>query len=176
MSKLLFTIWAWGSTFLFAGVLLWFASTPNLSAANPGEEALKVAFRMLLYAVFFLLVYRSILTTIRNTVRRLSGWHSKREANEDAEFALIIETLIVIVTILATTVFAIFDEYVQAAGVDGRQGEPKDVLVSVMAIILTALVVYTMPVVGELEVAIKHKYMAERDFIRRKLSPSKAKN
>jgi hypothetical protein len=152
-------IWAWGTTILFAGVIYWIATIPNFDVTSDAtNEVVKVVFKMLLYALFFVLFYRSIIATLKNTVQRLSGWRSKGEAVEDAEFVLIIETMTVITTILSTTLFAIFEEYSQNF-VNGRQAEVKDVLVSIMAILLTALVVYTMPVIGELEVAIQHKFI-----------------
>ncbi len=155
-------IYAWGTTLLFAGVIYWVATIPNFDVTTDAtNEVVKVVFKMLLYALLFILFYRSIIATLKNTVKRLSGWRSKGEALEDAEFVLIIETMTVIVTILATTLFAIFEEYIQNF-VPGRHPEVRDVLVSVMAILLTALVVYTMPVIGELEVAIKHKFITTR--------------
>jgi hypothetical protein len=169
-----YLIWAWGSTFAFAAIIYWLATTPNITSANAGDEVIKTAFRMLLYAVLFLLLYRSIIATLRNTVSRLSAWRSKGEAAEDAEFVLIIETFVVIVTLLATVLFSIFEEYVQQF-VPNRQAEPKDVLVSIMAVLLTALIVYTMPAVGELEVALKQKFGQEKAFVKSKLSKTKSK-
>ena len=162
LKKLAHIFWAWGTTLLFAGVIYWVATIPNFDVTTDAtNEVVKVIFKMLLYALFFILFYRSIIATLKNTVQRLSGWRSKGEAVEDAEFVLIIETMTVIITILSTTLFAIFEEYSQNF-VAGRHAEVKDVLVSVMAILLTALVVYTMPVIGELEVAIKHKFLTNR--------------
>lgn len=172
MSKsLAYILWSWGTTIIFGGIIYWLATIPYVTSASAGDEVIKTAFRMLLYAVFFLLLYRSIIATLRNTVTRLSAWRSRNEAIEDAEFALIIETLIVIVCLLANTVFAIFTEYAQQFATQ-RQPDVKDVLVSVMASLLTALVVYTMPAVGELEVAIKHKLKDEKAFISKKLKRS----
>jgi hypothetical protein len=49
----------------------------------------------------------------------------------------------------------------------------KDILVSIMAVLLTALVVYTMPAVGELEVAIAQKLKKEREFVKSKFRKNK---
>jgi hypothetical protein len=38
----------------------------------------------------------------------------------------------------------------------------KDILVSVMSILLTSIVTYSLPVIGELEIAIKNKL--EKEF------------
>lgn len=172
MKSLAFIAWSWGSTIVFAVLVYWSSTLPNVSSVSAGDEVIKAAFRMLLYSVLFLLVYRSIIATLRSSVTRLSAWRSKNEAVEDAEFVLIIETLVVITTTLISVLFAIFTEYAQQFAA-GRIADVKDVLVSIMAILLTALVVYTMPAVGELEVAIAHKLKQEAKFVKGKFSRSK---
>ncbi|MBL8014831.1 MAG: VanZ family protein [Candidatus Doudnabacteria bacterium] len=160
MSKrVAYYIWIWGSTLAFLALVLWLSFLPNLDVtAGAGNEALKVLFRMFLYAMLFILLYRSVIGTLKNSVSRLAVWHSKREAKEDTEFLLIIETLVVLVTIFVTVLISIFDEAIQTyAGVEGRSGDIKDILISTMAVLLTALIVYTMPVIGELEMAVKHR-------------------
>lgn len=169
MKSLLFIIWSWGTTALFTVLIYWAATLPSLASVSVGDEVIKAAFRMLLYSVLFLLIYRSIIATLRGTVTRLSAWRSKNEAIEDAEFVLIIETLVVIVTTLMAVLFAVFAEYAQQFAA-GRVADVKDVLVSIMAILLTALVVYTMPAVGELEVAIANKLRSEARLVKSKLS------
>lgn len=192
MKKLAFLLYAWGTTFLFGFLIYWLATIPNLSAGDSvTDEVVKVIFRMVLYAIFFILIYRSIILTLKTTVERLAKWRSKKEEHEDAEFVLIIETLIVILVIFGTITFAFFEEHIQYR-VQGRNGEnitlaqpttlpevgqvtlkdgnvvtyykdsviresEKDILVSIMSVLLTAIVVYSIPVLGELEVAIKHK-------------------
>ncbi len=156
MKKLSFLVYAWGTTILFAGLIYWLATIPNLDAGDEvTDELVKVIFKMTLYSILFILVYRSIIITLKSTVTRLASWRSKKEKTEDAEFVLIIETLVVIITALGTTLFSIFEEYVQNF-VDGRTADVKDVLISVMAILLTSIVVYSVPVIGELEYAIRH--------------------
>jgi hypothetical protein len=172
MKSLAFILWSWGTTVVFAGIIYWMATLPFVSSTSAGDEVIKTAFRMLMYAVFFLLLYRSFIATLRNTVSRLSAWRSKGEAVEDAEFVLIIETLIVIVCVLSTTLFSIFEEMVQVNQA-GRTADLKDILVSIMAVLLTALVVYTMPAVGELEVAIAQKLKKEREFVKSKFRKNK---
>lgn len=158
MKRLYLLLYAWGSTFLLAAIIYWLATVPNLDAGNETtDQVVKVLFRMTLYAIFFIFVYRSIILTLKSTVTRLASWRSKREESEDAEFVLIIETLVVIVTVLSTTLFSAFEEYTQTF-VDGREGDIKDVLVSMIAILLTAIISYSIPVVGELEMAIKHRF------------------
>lgn len=170
--KMMYFIWIWGSTLAYIGMIIWLAFLPNLDVSTgPGNEAIKVLFRMFIYAILFILVYRSIIGTLKNTVRKLAVWHSKREAAEDAEFLLIIETLIVVISIFISVLIAIFDEAIQTyALVEGRSGEIKDILVSTIAVLLTSLIVYTMPVIGELEMAIKHKFEREVDHYRNKKS------
>jgi len=188
MRKVAFLLYAWGSTLLFAVLILWLASIPNFQAGDlVSDEVIKVVFRMTLYAIFFILIYRSIIITLKSTVERLSKWRSKREEIEDSEFVLIIETLVVILVIFATSTFAFFEEHVQFY-VEGRNNADstlvvnntayieqnllseanKDILVSVMAILLTAVIVYSIPVIGELEMALKHKFEEERKNLRKK--------
>lgn len=157
--KVAYYIWIWGSTIVFSALVLSLSFLPNLDVSSGStNEALKVLFRMFLYAMLFVLIYRAVIGTLKNSVQRLAVWHSRREAKEDSEFLLIIETLVVIVTIFVTVLISIFDEAIQQyAGVEGRSGDIKDILVSTMAVLLTALIVYTMPVIGELEMAIRHK-------------------
>ncbi len=150
-------------------MIYWLATLPYLNAGDKvTDELVKVIFRMVLYAILFILFYRSIIITLKSTVERLSKWRSKEEEIEDSEFVLIIETLVVVVTILSTTLFSIFEEYTQALAGDGRNAQIKDVLVSIMAILLSAIVVYSMPVIGELEFAIKHKIEFEIRNFRKK--------
>lgn len=160
MKTISYLTYAWGSTILYGAFMIWLATVPELgNGNNNSEEMVNVLFRMLLYTVFFILFYRSIIVTLKNTVGRLSKWRSKREEVEDAEFVLIIETLVVIISVLSLTIFAAVEEYLQfSLAVEGRVGEVRDVMVSLMAILLTSIVVYSMPVIGELEVAIKHRF------------------
>jgi len=62
--------------------------------------------------------------------------------------------------------FSVFEVYITNL-TPGRQGELKDVLVSVMSILLTGIVVYTLPVIGELEMALKHKFEYEMKLIKK---------
>lgn len=163
--RLAHLLWAWGSTVLFAALIYWIATIPNFDVTDDvTNEMIKVVFRMLLYAILFTLLFRSIIATLKNTVGRLSTWRSKGEAEEDAEFVLIIETLTVVVAVLSTILFAVFEENVQGY-ISGRNALPgeaeRDVLVSTMAVLLAAIVVYSMPAIGELEVAIAHKLRKE---------------
>lgn len=168
MKKIAFLIYAWGSTVLCGIFIYWLSTIEYLSAGDRvTDELVKVIFRMTLYAILFILFYRSSIITLKTTVQRLAKWRSRDEESEDAEFVLIIETLIVIVTILTTTLFSVFEEYSQNF-IPGRVAEIKDVLISLMAILLTAIVVYSMPVIGELEIAIKHKVQKELRNIRNK--------
>jgi hypothetical protein len=181
MKKLAFLMYAWGSTFLFAFIVYWLATIPNLRAGDAvTDEVIKIIFRMTLYAILFVLLYRSIIITLKSSVERLAKWRSRREEVEDSEFVLIIETLVVILVIFVCTTFAFFEQHIQFY-TQGRNGSDvvmmknsagkevaylqqtaiaeanKGILISVMSTLLTAIVVYSIPVIGELEVAIKHK-------------------
>lgn len=188
MKKVAFLMYAWGSTLIFGLLIIWLSTIPNFQAGNlVSDEVIKVIFRMTLYAVLFILIYRSIIITLKTTVERLSKWRSRREVNEDSEFVLIIETLIVLLVIFICSTFAFVEENIQFYTEGRNRAEStlvqddrvyieqsvltesnKDILVSVMAILLTAIVVYSIPVIGELEIAIKHKFEEERRHLKKK--------
>jgi len=67
---------------------------------------------------------------------------------------------------LSTTLFSIFEIYITYY-TPGRKAEIKDILVSIMAVLLTGIVVYTLPVIGELEMALKHKFEYEVSLVRK---------
>lgn len=191
MKRAAFLIYAWGSTFIFALLIYWLASIPNLRAGDTlSDDVLKVLFRMTMYAILFILLFRSIIITLKSSVERLAHFRSKNEEAEDEEFVLIIETLVVIVCIVSCVLFSFFEEHLQFY-VWGRNGtdtflvetngeylqsekpalsskdtymslatvneSTKDILISTIAIILTGMVTYVLPVIGELEYAIKNK-------------------
>jgi len=159
MKRVIYVLYSWGSTILFVGLLFWLATVPNLSAGDSETtEAIKVLYRLVLYLILFLFIYRSIIATLRTTVDRLSKWRSKREEQEDAEFVLIIETMAVLLSIFIATLISFTEEILQyELNVEGRIVQYQDILVSLMAILLGAIAVYSMPMIGELEVAIKHR-------------------
>lgn len=169
MKKALFIAYAWGSTALFAGLIYWLATISYLDTGDQvTTELVKIIFRMSMYAILFILLYRSIILTLKTSVRRLSQWRSKREQIEDTEFVLIIETLVVVLTVLSTTLFSVFEEYTQFITGGYRSAEVKDVLISIISVLLTALVVYTIPVIGELEIAIKNKLSRELKSLKKR--------
>jgi hypothetical protein len=203
MKKAAFIIYTWGSTVLFGLLIYWLATLPNFQAGDQvSDELIKVIFRMILYSIFFILIYRSIILTLKTTVDRLASYRSKGEKSEDAEFVLIIETLVVIITIVSCILFGFFEEHTQFY-VNGRNGNEtylisqnngnyvksgqiskvagatyinldtigestKDILITTMSVLLTGIVVYSLPVIGELEVAIKHKIEQEIKQLRGK--------
>lgn len=195
MKRLFFVIYAWGSTALFGFLIYWLATVPNLQVGNNmSDDLIKVIFRMVLYAIFFILLYRSVIITLKSTVVRLAGFRSNSERMEDAEFVLIIETLVVILCMGFTVLFAFFEEHTQLF-TTGRNGSEsfliesngeyfksdtispltdstyinlnainesnKDILISILSVLLTGMVAYSMPVIGELEIALKHKVQRE---------------
>jgi hypothetical protein len=193
LSKYSYVIYSWFTTILFAGLIIWIASIPDFEVSNDlSNEVVKVLFRMILYSFLFILFYRSLIATFKSSVQRLAHWRSKSEAAEDAEFVLIIETLLVIISVLAVSLFSVFEQFIQLQ-VPGRSGIVEadlvttkladiiaimmrnvsiDVLLSVMAVLLSALVVYSIPVIGELEMAIKHYYLRSQNRAKHKQAHS----
>lgn len=195
MKKFLFVIYAWGSTVLFGFLIFWLSTVPNLQAGNElSDDLIKVIFRMVLYAILFILLYRSIIITLKSTVVRLANYRSRNEKFEDSEFVLIIETMAVVICVVSCVAFAFFEEQNQLF-TNGRNGTEsflvesngeyfksdnvspiidstyislnsiteanKDILIALLSSLLTGMVVYSMPVIGELEIALKHKLQRE---------------
>lgn len=158
MKQYFYLAYAWGSVFLYGAFILWIATIPELNAVADStlNETIKIIYRITLYALFFVLTYRALIITLKNAVSRLSVWHSKDEKAEDAEFVLIIESLIVVVTVLLCVIFATFEEYIQYF-VDGRNAQLADVLVSGISVLLTGIVVYSTPIISEFEFVLKDK-------------------
>lgn len=160
MKKVAFVLYGWTSTVFYVIALLWLATVPNLLDGTDDvlSEVLKVTYRFVLYSLLLILIYRSLIFTFKNLISRLSSWKSKREEIEDAEFVLVVETLLMIIAILASILIAAFQEYLQfALQVESSNSEVRDVLISIMSIILTSIVVYSTPSLGELEVLLKEK-------------------
>ncbi len=169
-----YILWCWFTTIAFFAIVIATALISDLQSNTAGEEVVKVAFRMLLYAVTFILLYRSIIATLRASVSRLAKWRNRSEAAEDAEFVLIIETLVVIISIVVMVLLAVSEVFIsgfQPGRVNEVQEQLRDILVSIMSILLTALVVYTIPAIGELEFAIKRKL--EKELAPKKKSSKK---
>lgn len=158
MKTLTLIAYSWITAIGFGVFIVWMATVPNFEAGTETyDEVIKLLLRITVYSIFFLLTYRALIVTLKSTINRLANWRSKREKIEDAEFVLVVETLVVIITVLATILFSVFEEYIQNF-IDGRTSELKDVLVSTMAALLTGIVVYSMPVLGEFEIMLKKKF------------------
>ena len=156
--KIAFLIYSWGTTVAFIILIFWLSTVPHLANDNSKYEGIiKTVYRLTLYGLLFLLIYRSLITTFRTTITRLSKWHSEKEKEEDAVFVLIIETLLVVISVLASSLISIIDEFIQSH-ITGRSAEVQDVLVSLIAILTTSILVYGIPAIGEIEVAIKHTF------------------
>lgn len=156
----LFYFYVWFSTVIFIAGIFWLATIPSISESISTDstisEVVKILYKLTIYFLLNLIIYRAFIITLKNTVSRLSFWHSKKEKAEDFEFVLIIEILLVICSSLIAVIVAFIDELIQSQ-IYGRFTEVKDILIGVLGILISAVTVYTIPVIGELEVAIKHK-------------------
>jgi hypothetical protein len=160
MKKLAFFIYSWGSSILFISLTLWLASIPDFKIYYGDIDfVFKVGFRITLYMLLFVLIYRSFITTLKNAIKRLSKWRSKREQHEDAEFVIIIETMVVIATLFMCTTVALIDQWIQSRAIFFKGDQYiTDLFVSVFGIITAAIIVYILPSLGELEYAVKHRF------------------
>ncbi len=159
MKNLAFIIYSWGSSILLTVLIFWLATIPEFEINNTSasDAIIKTIFRMGIYALLYIFIYRSIIITLKQSITRLSQYRSKKEKIEDAEFVLIIETLIVVVVAFACVIISMIAEWIQSTNIVSlKTSELQDVLVSTMSILLTSIIVYSVPVIGELEIAIKH--------------------
>jgi hypothetical protein len=160
IKKLFFYLYVWLSVVIFIIGIFWLATLPSISQSissdNSTNEIVKTVYRFTLYFLLNLVVYRAFIITLKNTVSRLAFWHSKKEKAEDFEFVLIIEILLVMTSALISIIVALIDELIQLQ-IFGRTTEIKDLLLSVMGVLCSSVIVYSIPVLGELEVALKHK-------------------
>lgn len=175
MKKIAFFLYSWSTTIFFVALLFWLATLPNFGDQFSGnsEEVIKTIYRLLLYSILFLLIYRSLITTFRYTVDRLAAWRTDEEKEEDSEFVLIVETLITVIAILSSVIIAVIEEIIQGPyglNIEGRSFEVKDILVSTLSALLAGIVVYTIPVIGELEVSLKNKFSVFIKNIKKKSS------
>lgn len=157
MKSIAFLSYAWGTTIVYMLFIFWLATIPSLAnELGESSEFVKIIYRFIIYTFLFLLIYRSIIFTLKSTVDRLAFWRSKREMIEDSEFVLVIETLVVILAMSLCSIVAFVDEFLQFYTED-RKVELTDVLISFMAITLSALVIYTSPILGEIELVFKNR-------------------
>lgn len=158
--QIIFFLYVWLSVVVFIVGIFWLATIPSISqsisSSSSTNEIVKTVYRFTLYFLLNLIIYRAFIITLKNTVSRLAFWHSKKEKAEDFEFVLIIEILLVISSSLIAIIVAFIDELIQSQTF-GRSTEVKDILLSVMGVLTSSVIVYSIPVLGELEVALKHK-------------------
>lgn len=151
MKERWFILYSWGTTIAWY-VFIWFASSitrldyegfyANWIINSIGYQ--------LAYALLFLLVFRSILVTLRLKVERLMYWKSKREKAEDQEFAKVVELLIMLLTFSLCIILAIVDEYHQTQ-VFGRIASIEDLMVAAVGMILAAFSIFAAPIIPEIE-------------------------
>jgi hypothetical protein len=158
MRSIILLGYAWGTTVIYIFCIFWLSNLPSLGEAGESSESIKTIYRLVIYAFLFLLVYRSIIFTLKSTVDRLAFWRSKREQIEDLEFVLVIEILVVILAMGLSTLIAFIDEFIQFH-VEDRKAEIVDVLVSFMAITLAATITYSSPLIVEIELVLKEKFL-----------------
>ena len=149
MKQLYLTIYVWISTIFYIATLFWLSTIPYLFGEN--EETTKILLRIAVHSTLYLLIFRTFIITFKNTVDRLSKWKSKREKHEDEEFALIVETLIVLLSISISVIIIVIDEIIQN-WTAGRVFSLIDILISTMSIVFMGIVTYSYPILGEFEI------------------------
>jgi len=162
LNRTIYVIYTWATVILWMGFIWWLSSVPKLSIGDSQTEPLlRAAGQLLAFGFLFLLTYRGLLTTFKFKVERLAFWRSRKEESEDSEFVFIVETLLLIIAVFISVVYAIVDEYHQNF-ISADLANARDVILDTIGVLVFALVTYSLPVIAETEV------FAIRKLFRRK--------
>lgn len=134
----------WGTTITWAGLLYWLAEQPNLRiTSSDWDELLRNLAHAFFYAVQTVLIYRSLLWTVRTKVREF-------ELRKDYDASILIEFLLLVISVLGSTLYGAFDEYHQS-GIPTRDGSFADVIVDFSGAALAAAIMFKAGIIAELE-------------------------
>ena len=162
LNRTIYVIYIWATVLLWMGFIWWLSSVPKLSLTeNQAEPLLRSVGQLLAFGFLFLLVYRGLLTTFKFKVERLAFWRSRKEESEDTEFVFIVETLLLIIAVLFSVVYAIVDEYHQSFTATDL-ASARDVILDTIGILIFALVTYSLPVIAETEVFALRKLFKKK--------------
>jgi len=134
----------WISTIAWAGLIYFLSEQPNLQVTSTDwDELLRKIAHMFFFAVQTILIYRALLWTVRTKIREF-------ELRKDFDASILIEWLLLVIAILATILYAAFDEYHQT-WVPTRSGNITDVLIDSVGILLAAFALFKAGILTEVE-------------------------
>lgn len=137
-------IYYWSSTIVWAGIIFYLSEQPDLHIVeNQWDMILRKGAHVFFFAIQMILTYRALLWTVRTKLRQF-------ELRKDYDASIMINSLLLVIAVLATILYAAFDEYHQSL-VPTRVGSFTDVLIDTVGIIISAAVLFKSGVIAELE-------------------------
>lgn len=149
--KISFFIYLYSTIVAWIAVIFWFSSLENLQY-NYTEYSLSLERATYFFAFIILniLIFRTLIATFRSIIDKLSFARSKRERKEDKEFTVITETLLLLISILASIIIVLINQYILIE-IQGREGDIPLLIINLSAVLLGALITYNWPILKELE-------------------------
>lgn len=142
--RTLILVYYWVTTLAWAGFIYFLSEQPDLRITKSHWDAvLRQLSHAFVFAILTILTYRSLLWTVRTKVREL-------ELRKDYDASIMIEGLLLIISALATVLYACFDEYHQTL-VPTRVGDIVDVLTDSAGVVLASLIMLKAGIITELE-------------------------
>jgi VanZ family protein len=145
MSKRIISlIYYWTSTIAWAGLIYFFSAQPDLKiTTSDWDLILRKLAHIFMFSIQTILVYRSLLWTVRTKVRQF-------ELRKDYDASILITGLLLTIAILSTLLYAAFDEYHQTL-VPSRVGAITDVLIDSIGIFISAGILFKVGIISEIE-------------------------
>jgi len=154
--RILFILYNWATVILWALLLFWFSSIGTDSISKDYSKTLEYFTYFFGFGMLLLLTFRAHLSTFRLTVERLAFSRSKKEKQEDSEFVLIIETLLLANSILISSIIMIGSMYILNLETT-REVNSYLLAANLLGILGFALIAYGWPLITTFELNIAKK-------------------
>ncbi|KKQ34242.1 MAG: hypothetical protein US52_C0066G0002 [candidate division WS6 bacterium GW2011_GWA2_37_6] len=152
--KTLFIVYSWATVVIWTIVIFWFSSLESLRIYSDDYSLLIERLTFLLsYAFLLLLVFRALIATFRLNIDRLSFARNKKEAQEDKEFVIIVETLLLTNAIFISA-FIAMGNYQYLETITGRVNDIYSFLSNLTGILIAALITYSWPIINTVEMRL----------------------
>ncbi|MBD3280751.1 hypothetical protein GF389_04480 [Candidatus Dojkabacteria bacterium] len=150
MKKLVFTLYTWVTFSAFTLFLLYFSTLENIEVQYDLSKTLEYTTYFFAFGFLSILLFRALVYSLRFSVDRLSKAQNRQEKTEDAEFRLIIETLLVVITISINTSLVLVNHMLLENTI-GRSSDIYAILINVLGIVVFSFISFVWPVIGEIE-------------------------
>lgn len=142
--RTLILVYYWITTIAWAGLIYFLSAQPEIRVvATDLDKILRKFAHAFFFAVLMILVYRSLLWTVRTKMREF-------ELRKDFDASILIETLLLIISVLISILYAASDEYHQSL-VPTRNGSVCDVLIDTAGVLVSALLLFKFGIISEIE-------------------------